>query len=167
MSTDLAIVGVIEPPDQEVERLQAENRKLKRQLSDAETEGARAREDADRALGMLRKQLSPLYRALQAVFGELDAAGVGTYEHPDPVPSSMGAQPTRVAAVWESWKLKLGATSAPARVIDALLIHGAMNVPQLKVAGKMANQTVYDAVSKLNKLGLIDKNGGRYSLKQL
>lgn len=155
----------------ELDRLRTKVRTLERDLDDARLEARRAREDADRALSMLRKQLSPLYRALQAVFGELDAAGVTDSTVPDPQSAGPGAThgiEPRVAALWASWKQKLGgADSAPSRVIDALLTHGEMNVAQLRVAGKMAQQTVYDSVSKLHKLGLLNKNGGRYSLKQL
>jgi hypothetical protein len=114
-------------------------------------------------LSALRRQLGPLYRALQAVFGELDVAGVegGGGE------STTSSSTPKVTAVWESWKQKLGSNTAPARVIDALLQHGELNVAQLKVAAKMANQTVYDSIHRLNKLGLINKNGGKFSLKTL
>lgn len=60
----------------EIAELRAENQRLARALEDANMRANRAREDADRALSALRRQLSPLYRALQAVFGELDAAGI-------------------------------------------------------------------------------------------
>jgi len=147
---------VVTDPNDEIEALQQDNADLRRELSRA----IQAKRASEQGLSALRKQLTPLYRALQAVFGELDAAGVD-----DSGPAN-NATP-RVSAVWESWKQKLGTNTAPARVIDALLGHGELNVAQLKVAAKMANQTVYDAIHRLNKLGLINKNGGRFSLKQL
>lgn len=152
---------VVDDRDTEIEQLRDDNRRLRRELTIANGEIARAKADSARALGALRKQLAPLYRALQAVFGELDAAGM------DEMPIESSGREPRVSQVWESWKSKLGGDTAPARVIDALLQHGELNVAQLKVAAKMANQTVYDSIHRLNKLGLINKNGGRYSLKQL
>lgn len=159
----------------DTDELRAENRRLRTDLAaaqNAEAQALRAGRQAQESIRMLRQQLGPLYKALQAVFGEIEAAGVpegpqtlteaAAQGRPYPV-----GQDIRVVAVWESWKQKLGPTSSAARVIDALLVHGEMNVAQLKVAAKMATQTVYDAASKLNRLGLINKNGGRYSLKKL
>lgn len=164
----LLLEGDVEDPKtQRIAELETENRTLRRDLADAQVEADRAREDANRALAMLRRQLSPLYRALQAVFGELDAAGIAEDASPSASRTSESGVESRVAAVWESWKEKLGRDTGPSRVIDALLQHGELNVAQLKVAGKMATQTVYDSTSKLNRLGLLNKNGGRYSLKKL
>jgi predicted transcriptional regulator len=52
------------------------------------------------------------------------------------------------------------------KVIDALLAHSELNTAQLKVAAGIGSRTVSDSIFKLNKLGLITKNGGRFSLKQ-
>ena len=110
----------------------------------------------------------PLYRALQAVFGELDAAGV-TDDAPQRSPAAQAndapATDARTKAVWESWKSRL--PPACGKVIDALLLHGELNQAQLKVAARLGTSTVSDSVYKLNKAGLINKNGGRVSLKQL
>jgi hypothetical protein len=157
---------VVPDVDPEIERLRARVRGLERETADAKVEAKRAREDADRALSMLRKQLSPLYRALQAVFGELDAAGVT-----DDVPaesraaSSPNGPDVRVAAVWASWKSKLGGGAAKA--IDALLVHSDLNTQQLAIATGLHRTTVPKVIYELNKAGLINKNGGRFSLKQL
>lgn len=159
---------VVPQGDPELERLQAANRQLRRDLDDAKIEARRAREDADRALSALRRQLSPLYRALQMVFGELDAAGVA-----DAVPvSTTGAAAAaaavgdpRVQAVWEKWKSHL--PGYPARIIDALLIHGEMNTSQLAIAAGCKRQRISEGIVRLNKAGLINKNAGRFSLKQL
>jgi FtsZ-binding cell division protein ZapB len=158
----------IDERDQEIESLKAENRRLQRAVTDAEVEAKRAREDANRALSMLRRQLSPLYRALQAVFGELDDAGVT--DGPVPVHTA-GAAPVagedaRLKNIWDSWKERLGPTCA--KVIDALLLQSEMTNRQIAVAiGTGRIQTVYDAVTKMNKVSLLTKNGDRYSLKQL
>lgn len=164
MRDDEALVlhgELVDVTSEELRALEEEVKRLRRELAMANGEIAKAKSDSARALGALRKQLAPLFRALQAVFGELDAAGL------EDAPAASGGGSSRVSAVWESWKQKLGSNTAPARVIDALLQHGELNVAQLKVAAKMANQTVYDAIHRLNKLGLINKNGGRFSLKSL
>lgn len=147
----------------EIKELRDENKKLARALADANVRAERAEEDAARALTALRRQLTPLYRALQAVFGELDAAGVGD-EPQASVPSSAGAPNARVSAVWASWKEKMGAAG---KVIDALLLHKELNTQQLAIACGIDRTTVPNYIHKLTKAGLINKNGGRFSLKQL
>ena len=147
----------------EVDRLKLEIRQLKRALSDAQVEAERAREDANRALSALRRQLSPLYRALQAVFGELEAAGIE--DAPGVAPGQPAPAVSRASAIWESWKQKM--PGRPAEFITILLEHGEMNVDQLKIAAKCGTNSVYDTIAKLNKAGLINKNGGKYSLKAI
>lgn len=159
---------IVPDVDPEIERLQVANRQLRRDLDDARLETRRAREDADRALSALRRQLSPLYRALQMVFGELDAAGVT--DTPSVAAGASAAATVnsgdpRVQAVWEKWKSHL--PGYPARIIDALLIHGEMNTAQLAIAAGCKRQRISEGMVKLNKAGLINKNAGRFSLKQL
>ena len=110
-----------------------------------------------RGLAALRHQLEPLYNALRMVFGELDNAGVSGVETAGPSP--------RVASLWESWKSKLGGKQA--EFIQALLEHGEMTAVQLKVATHTGTSTVPQVIYKLNHLGLINKQGGKYSLKEL
>ena len=150
--------------DPDVERLRAENRRLQREVSDAKVEASRAREDADRALTMLRRQLGPLYRALQAVFGELDAAGVRDEPPAEPTPGSPRGQ-SAIDPRWESWKQKMPGRTA--EMIDLLLLHGEMNRNQLMAGMRAGKDTVRVTVSRLNGAGLINKNGSRISLKQL
>lgn len=140
----------------EFDRLHQEVADLKEQLHTAQGEVLQLKRTNAKAIGALRQQLSPLYRALQAVFGEIEASGVAD----EPVAGN-----SRVRALWESWKQKLPGHQSS--FIDALLTHGEMSAPQLRVAMKCAHQTVYDTAAKLNKLGLLSKNGGKYSLKQL
>jgi hypothetical protein len=113
----------VDERDVQIETLRTENKRLQRALSDAELRADRAGEDANRALSMLRRQLGPLYRALQAVFGELDAAGVR-----DDVQAQPSAPGAPVASAtdprWESWKQKM--PGRPAEMIDLLLLHGEM-----------------------------------------
>lgn len=148
---------------EELNDLREENKKLARALQDANTRAERAEEDAARALTALRRQLTPLYRALQAVFGELDSAGIGDDAASSP---SSGPTPTdaRVKAVWDSWKSKMGTS---AKVIDALLLHGEMNTQQLAIACGVDRTTIPGYIMKLNKAGLLNKQGGRFSLKKL
>lgn len=148
---------VVPDVDPEVERLRAELRRVERERDDARIEARRAREDADRALSQLRKQLNPLYRALQAVFGELDAAGVR-----DEAPAAAGTSAPSTAK-WDEWKSRLGQSCG--KVIDALLLQDGLNVTALTIACKMGRQTVYDATSKMGRAGILVNNGGRYSLK--
>lgn len=151
-----------EPRDLELDNLRAEKRRLERAVSDAEMRAARAREDADRALSNLRRQFGPLYRALQAVFGELDAAGVtdGPASASSPVVANDGSK-----AKWDDWKQRLGPSCA--KVIDTLLLGGEMNVQAIQTASRMGRQTVYQATSTMGRAGLLVKNGGKFSLKQL
>lgn len=157
MSTDMT---VFDPSiaHEMMRELREENKRLARALQDANLRADRAGEDSTRALAALRKQLSPLYRALQAVFGELDAAGIG-----DTAP--VGNGDPRVSAVWDSWKSRMGGSYA--KVIDALLTHGELNTQQLSVVVGLHRTTIPALIHKLNKNGLINKNGGKFSLKPL
>lgn len=152
-----------DPHEDEIKELREENKKLARALQDANTRADRAREDADRALSALRRQLTPLYRALQGVFGELDAAGVS--EAGDTTPESSSGRSVREMTLWADWKTKLPSTCS--RVIDVLLLHNDLSVKQIMANAKMGEATVYAATSKMGRLGLIEKSGGRFSLKQL
>lgn len=153
--------GVVEDDrDGRIRDLEEEVRDLQRRLTAAEAYATAARREAGQAMGALRKQLTPLYRALQAVFGELDAVDVED--------ATTGPNPSlnpRVSKVWESWKMKLGGQCA--KVIDTLLTHGEMNTTQLAIAVGTRRQNIPNLIYKLNQAGLLNKNGGRFSLKQL
>lgn len=105
----------------------------------------------------LRSVLSPLYTSLQQLFGDIDAMDVGAAPG-EPVP-------TRNSAIWDSWKQKLG--EGPAKIIDALLLHREMNTQQLAIATHYHRTTIPALIFKLNKAGLLNKNGGKFSLKEL
>lgn len=79
--------------------------------------------------------------------------------------SENGDAPPKHSGIWEKWKAQLPGKRAEA--IQALLDHGELTIPQLRVAIHCGQQTAYDVTSALNKLGLINKNGGKYSLKKL
>lgn len=136
-----------------------EIRRLTSELAATRAETQRARQESARAVGALRKQLAPLYRALQAVFGEMDDVWI------EDAPASVAAGPdARTVAVWNSWKSRMGSA---AKIIDALLLHGEMNTQQLAIATGYHRTTIPAMVHKLNKAGLLNKSGGRFSLKQL
>lgn len=145
--------------DLEVAALREELRKVQAALLAAQREARHGREEMVRALSALRRQLSPLYRALQAVFGELDAAGIEDMPTP-----TQTVRHSRVSVVWESWKSKLGAAG---KLIDALLVHGELNTQQLAIATGLHRTTIPKHIYTLNKAGLLNKNGGRFSLKEL
>ena len=152
----LALQGeVVDENEQRIAELEDELNVLRAQL----TQSQRA---SDRAVGELRRQLLPLYNALRAVFGEIDVL-VGEAPHQ----GSNMASPvdSRTAQVWTMWKSRLGGNTA--KVIDALLLSGDLNTQQLAIATGMNRNTIPNLIMKLNKAGLINKNGGRFSLKQL
>ena len=161
---DGAVIDIPSGRDQERETLRAEIRRLEREVADARVRAERAEEDAQRAMGELRRVLSPLYKALQMVFGELDAAGVDV----GPTPVSSAPDMDRLRKVWQPWIDRFGGPSDPrSRFILALLEHGELGVEQMKVAAQMAHGTVYDVAKKLTKLSLLDKaTRGRYALRK-
>lgn len=150
---------VVSDPNDEIESLHQEISDLRRELSAARREAQDAKRETAHALGALRKQLSPLYRALQLVFGELDAAGI------DDTASSPVSGNSRTAAVWQAWKDRIG--GQPAKLIDAFLLHGEMTSGQIAIAIGIDPKNVAQVVHKLNKASLIQKNGNKFSLKQL
>lgn len=159
--SNLALSVLPNRHQQQIDSLQHELYERNRQL--VEVEEALRQEKlknaaVERGVSQLREILSPMFSGLKMVFGEIDSMGVGSS------PFSGGIDP-RKAAVWEDWKRKLGGKAADA--IDALHIHGEMTHTQLKIHMKCGQQTVYDTVHRLNKAGIINKNGGKVSLKQL
>ena len=165
MSDELVLLrGTVIDSDDENREVEAdlrdEIRRLKAELLATRRDLDHAHAEATRALSSLRKQLGPLYRALQAVFGELEAAGVDD----DPTFTAEGTSP-RTTAVWASWKSRL--PGGPAKIIDALLLHHEMNTQQLAIATGVHRNSIPAMIYKLNKAGLLNKNGGRFSLKSL
>lgn len=154
------LTGNVETPEQaRIADLEAEVESLKDALASAQADAQRERRQTATAVGSLRRQLTPLYRALQGLFGELDQLSDG-----DVSSSTPNAPDARVVAVWASWKSKMGTASV---VIDALLLHGEMNTQQLAIACGKDRTTIPAYIMKLNKAGLINKNGNRFSLKPL
>jgi hypothetical protein len=153
MSSFPQLTGFVDNSEQKLAELREMNRRLDEALRLERNKSAQVEAGARE----LRRVLTPLYRALQAVFGEIDAMGIGDVQQ-----SEVGAKAT---GVWKSWQQKL--PGMPAKFIEVLLEHGEMSVAQIRVAAHCGQQTVYDVTSKLHKLGLLNKNGGKYSLKEL
>jgi hypothetical protein len=144
-------------PDRQQQQIES----LRQALAAAEEELRQER--AKNAAGFegirdLRRALQPLFSALQKIYGEIEAVG-GSSE------PSTGADP-RKRAVWEAWKTKM--PGIPTKIIDALLLHGALTQTQLRIHAQCARSSVPNAVMQLNRAGLINKSAdGKISLKEL
>ena len=116
----------------------------------------------EKGVAELRSILSPLYQALGMVFGQIEVMGVKE------AAVGVGGTPVadlRTKAVWDSWKQKLG--EGPAKIIDALLLHREMSTQQLAIATQYHRTSIPAMIFKLNKAGLLNKSGGKFSLKEL
>lgn len=145
----------------EAVRLRREIAGLEQELAAAKADAQAAKQaaaDSVHAIRALRKQLEPMYGALRMVFGELlrvDAGATAQNHQPE-----SGRDPR-----WDSWKTKL--PGRPAEFIDLLLEHREMTGRQLAAAARCDPRTVTRAIFSLNKAQLINKNGGKFSLKEL
>ena len=158
----MAVFTPLPDPMKIAAELRREIEKLRAQLETAQEELRQERQKTaamESGVRQLRAVLTPLYQALAHIFGEIDAMGVGAMP-----PTATGVDP-RKAAVWEDWKQKLGGQAAKA--IDALLLHGELTQTQLRLHIGCARGSVPGIVYQLNKAALINKNGGRISLKEL
>lgn len=144
--------------DRVIASLEEENAALKERVRLAERDVEIVRHENTRGVGELRRILDPLFNGLKLIYGELDA-----------IEPANGSQLVRTDdknnVVWDSWKKKLG--GRPAEFIAELLIHGEMTGKQLEVATRCGRKTVAGTIYKLNQAQLINKNGGKYSLKEL
>lgn len=115
----------------ELGRLREELGRVSRERDALRAENVRLRQrvnQVDAPVAQLRQTLEPLYRALQAVWGEIEVID------PQTVPATAvggNAQPQKHSAVWESWKAKMG--GAAAKVITALQEHGEATSQQLTI----------------------------------
>lgn len=144
------LTGNVDTRDQELADLRAEVEMLRGVM-------ANSMAAADR----LRQTLTPLYESLQLVFGDLDAL-------PQATGGSSTSRPvnTTHSAIWEKWKKDLGGGKY-AELIDALLTQPTMTAPQLRVVLRCHINNVYKITAKMQSLGILNKNGGKYSLKDL
>ena len=149
----LQLQGQVDDSPRIITELKSENQQLRDNLTSLRSEIGQV----ESGVVELRNVLTPLYRALQKIFGDMDEMGVGGGS--DPVVSGKNS------AAWEPWKQRLG--GATARAIDALMVHGEMNQTQLRIILGCATRTVTNVVAALNQAKLIDKNGGKIRLKEL
>lgn len=161
----MTISAVPDLRDRQLESLKEQLREAREQLEQVEQELAAERskrKGVERGVQEMRRVLAPLYGALQLLHGEMDAMGIGVSPQAE---TGNGSYDQKKAAVWESWKKKLGGKAADA--IDVLALHGELNADQLRLHLHCATNYVYNVISQLNKAGIINKNGGRISLKEL
>jgi hypothetical protein len=163
MANELSLLKpIVEQPDardyrRDIQRLEDENRKLRRDLEDAISEKDRLMA----SVKMLRTILSPLHRGLRAVFGEIELA-VG---EDVTSPASNGTSAASAADPrWDNYKKQF--PGPPSEVIDALLIHGDMKLTQLAGLLKRHYNTINDAGTKLVKAGAITRTSGTFSLRR-
>lgn len=150
------------PVPDEAERLRRELRGLETELREArkaEVDAKQSAADAIQAIANLRDLLEPFHTALKMIFGEISRVDAEAVSGARPR-SANGHDPR-----WEGWKSKLGGRAA--EFIDLLLEHGEMNTKQFAAAARCDPRTVAITVYALNSADLINKNGGRFSLKPL
>jgi len=172
-SQPLSLKGVIdveEESDGILRQLRREKQLLEDQLraNRAALEDERAeREKLQRAIVVLRRQLSPLHHALRAVFGEIELVGI-MEEVPFAAPGA--AAPSSAPADNGRWSaIKQRLTKKQQELIDVLLLQGRMNRMQLAKAIK-SDYTFCrkSVVAPLLAQGLLIEGGdGLLELKQL
>jgi len=154
MSTRLALNPAPESETEQLRRriddLEEELREAQQELKAAKNQSAAER----RALGKLRHALQPWKQLMNTIFGELDAAQIQGQE----------SQGSGLSPKWEMLKTRLGGRQA--EFID-LLQHGEMTAAQLRAAAHCDIRTAYKTVEKMQAAGLLNKNGGKWSLKEL
>lgn len=153
------MVNLRNAPEDRAEALQRELYQRNRELNEAQKQLRQERlktATIEAGVRELRGVLTPLYQALQHIFGEIGAMDLAD-----------GSPPMRAhqSTAWELWQRKL--PGLPAKAIEVLLAHGELNRTQLRIQLGCATRSITDVVYKLNQAGLINKNGGKISLKQL
>jgi len=159
-SKPLLLEGGVDRRDQTIATLRQQLVDLTDQLTEAQTELERLRSfsiNGRRAVDNLRRQLSPLYKALRDVMEEMEDVSPSDAESKAPVPD-------RKRAVWDSWKSRFPSS---AKIIDALMLHGEMTTQQLAIAVGLHRTTIPAHIYKLKQAGLINKNGDKFSLKEI
>lgn len=106
---------------------------------------------ANAVIAAMRSQFEPQYKALDALFTELDKL-VGTSQMTD-------------SGIWQPWKEKLG--SGPAKLIDLLLERGELTRVQLQTLSGYSRRSMQNHISALNSNQLIEKEGNKIRLRQV
>jgi len=157
--SSLTVIPRIDPHERIIAELRGENDRLRREvesLRQALSDNMSQDADFHRGLNQVCDTMRPLFEGLCRIFSEIDR-----------IPGARPGSSPRVKSseVWESWKGKLSGTAA--KSIDALLLHGEMTAEQLRIHLGCATRTCYNIIGELNRAKLINKNGGRISLKEL
>jgi hypothetical protein len=142
----------------EVTRLKREIAGLEQELEDAKAEAKSAKQaaaDSVQAIRALRKALDPFHTAIGMIYGEISRLDAGE------VDIEVNGRDVR----WEHIKQKF--PGKPAEIIELLLIHKNLSTGQLAAMAKADPRTITRAIFVLNKAQLLDKNGGKFSLKSL
>jgi hypothetical protein len=143
----------------EQQRLEDENRSLRRDLDDA----LRDKERLERSIENLRAILAPLHRGLRSLFGEIELA-VGDAPLNGASPAATAAATSPGDPRWQSFKNSF--PGVPAEIIDALLIHGDMKMTNLSKFLKRHYETTRKAAYKLRDAGAVTLAGGALGLKR-
>jgi len=142
-----------------IEELEADLRKMRQERDKARAEGLAAIS----AISALRDQLSGLYRAMKAIFGEIEL--VSPLAVVPPPPDNGASAPSPQSGRWSNLINKLGGNRG--KFIHALADFGPSTASQVAAAmGITRIQTVYDTSHQLMKLGVVTKKGDQYALKE-
>lgn len=151
--------NVVDTRDEAITVLSQKLRKVSDELEVARREAREWQEKYEETYAQtsaIQRVLQPQFDALKKLFGMLPAG--------NDAPAGEIRAP-QFDQRWDAWKQKLGPGTAPARVIDALLMHGPLNRSQLRQAGELGWSTLDAATSRLKNLSLIEKVGDRWNLK--
>ncbi len=143
-----------------VVRLEDEIVTLRREIAEKDRQLATAKRGYEVGVKNLRRQLAPLYTALQQVFGEIETLV-------DDDGSAAAVPSERIEKVWADWKSKLPGSCG--KVIDALLLHGPMAERALCVAARISPNTLRGGtgvIARMNSAGLWTKRDGKFTLRE-
>lgn len=147
---------------QRVEELEEEAEQLRGDLERERSKSVVVK----RAMTTLRGTLQPLYNGLRMVFGELDAAGIAS-EGTVGTESQSSSAPLDESR-YAPWKTKFPGKTA--EMIDALVRYEA-GLTRKQLAGFVkidpGSGSMSQCIFKLNKAGLIEKNGNLIRLRKL
>jgi hypothetical protein len=143
--------------EREITGLEAEIDRLKNELEQERREGKAAKS----AVKAIQKHFKADFMVLRAVFGEIEA--VGLEDEPGTV-SAASPSAGKLSPRWEMLKQRLGGRQG--EFID-ILQHGEMSAAQVRAAAHCDIRTAYAVLQKMKDAGLVSKNGGKFSLKEL
>ena len=155
----LMLEGNVDHSATELARLREENRTLRIENSTLKAELEATRAENEVAIGSLRRCLTPLYQALQRVFGDMDAiAPVGD----EPAATGSAANGN---SRWDAIKQRNPGRIAEA--IDALLIHGPLNVSQMAAVIHIDRSNCSkNVVGKMLRMGIAERDGQKIRLRE-